>query len=536
MNRFAIFVFSVCLGLAGDLTASAQAINTIYTFAGTNGSEPAAGVTVGLNGNLYGTTYVGGLSYGNIYEITTSGSLVMETNFNIFNGEYPTAPLTLGPDGYFYGTTQGTIGGGGTKGNVFMFTAGGLLTNLVNFASTNGANPSSKLILGPDGEYYGTTLTGGSNGDGTVFKITTNGVLATLANFNGTNGSFPNASLALGPDGNYYGTTEQGGGSNEGTVFMMTPGGTLTNLVNFNGTNGSGPINALTVGPDGNFYGTTPYGGTGGIGIVFRLTTNGTFTTLTNFNGANGISPASDLTLGPDGNLYGTTYYGGYTSLNGGNGYGTVFKLCTNGLLTVLASFANTNGATPYFAGLALGPDNNFYGTTQTGGSNGIGTVFQLDLPPDFITGPANQTTTSGGNVTFSCQPFGTAPFAYQWLSNSIPIVGATNSSFTESNVLLLATTAQFQVVVTNNWGSITSGVARVSLVVPLSFVMTHEINHAFRTSITGPIGSNVVVSASTNFQSWTPLVTNQLSGGLLNFTDTLAPNFPRRFYRANLK
>jgi uncharacterized repeat protein (TIGR03803 family) len=109
---------------------------------------------------------------------------------------------------------------------------------------------------------------------------------------------------------------------------------------------------------------------------VFKVTTNGTLTTLVSFNGTNGTASAA-LTLGNDGNFYGTTSKGG--SSNGG----TVFKMTTNGTLTTLVSFNGTNGTYPQAdAGLTLGNDGNFYGTTATGGSGGVGTVFRLLLPP----------------------------------------------------------------------------------------------------------------------------------------------------------
>ena len=74
----------------------------------------------------------------------------------------------------------------------------------------------------------------------------------------------------------------------------------------------------------------------------------------------------------------------------------------------------------------------------------------------------------------------------------------------------------------------------------PLVFVTTNSnftpINHQFVLNLTGPPGSNTVISASTNLQTWVPLTTNQLSGGTLQFTDKLATNYLNRFYRANLK
>ncbi len=152
-------------------------------------------------------------------------------------------------------------------------------------------------------------------------------MITTLVSFTGTNGAVPEAALTLGNDGNFYGTTSRGGSNNDGTVFTMPTNGTLTTLISFNGTNGSYPGAALMLGNDGNFYGTTTSGGSCDDGTVFMVTTNGTLTTLISFNGANGWHPAGALTLGSDGFLYGTTQWGGNTNLNGGSGFGTVFRL-----------------------------------------------------------------------------------------------------------------------------------------------------------------------------------------------------------------
>src|ERR1035438_5388444 len=106
---------------------------------------------------------------------------------------------------------------------------------LVSFNNTNGAYPVAPLIVGKDGNFYGTTFNGGPYNGGTVFKVTTNGTLATLVVFNGTNGWGLAAALALGNDGNFYSTTYEGNdkGNDEvglGTVFMLTTNGTLTTL------------------------------------------------------------------------------------------------------------------------------------------------------------------------------------------------------------------------------------------------------------------------------------------------------------------
>ena len=316
-------------------------------------------------------------------------------------------------------------------------------------------NPQAALTLGPDGNFYGTTYQGGSSGGGTVFCVTTNGTLTTLVNFAKTNGANPQAALTPGPDGNFYGTTPYGGSSGDGTVFCVTTNGNLTTLVNFANTNGASPQAALSLGPDGNFYGTTPNGGSSGNGTVFCVTTNGTLTTLVNFAYTNGAYPSAALTLGPDANFYGTTFYGG------SSGGGTVFCMTTNGTLTTLVTFAYINGASPH-ANLTLGPDGNFYGTTFDGGSSGIGVIYRLNLPPEILSGlPGIQKVASGSNVDFSVRLFGTAPFSWLWLSNGVPVAGATNSSLLLSNVTA-ASDAAYNVIVSNPWGSVASSVAEL--------------------------------------------------------------------------
>jgi uncharacterized repeat protein (TIGR03803 family) len=200
-------------------------------------------------------------------------------------------------------------------------------------------------------------------------------VLTTLISFSGTNGEYPETPLTLGCDGNFYGTTEA-------TFFQFTTNGTLTTLISFPG--GWNP-NALTLGSDGNFYGTT-YGDYNGMtytneGTIFKVTTNGTMTTLVSFEGTNGAYPYGALTPGSDGNFYGTTEKGGITNAVFFDGFGTIFRVTTNGTLTTLVSFNGTTGAIPV-AGLTLASDGCFYGTTANGGSNSDGTVFRLSLSP----------------------------------------------------------------------------------------------------------------------------------------------------------
>jgi uncharacterized repeat protein (TIGR03803 family) len=135
-----------------------------------------------------------------------------------------------------------------------------------------------KLVLGPNGNFYGTTLWGGGdNGYGIIFEVTPDGRETILQSFTGTGGgpANPAAGLTLGKDGNFYGTSSGGGVSGAGTFFVMTPAGKLTVLNSFGGSVGSSPHGELIEGPDGAFYGTTAMGGDGGYGTVFKVTSTG---------------------------------------------------------------------------------------------------------------------------------------------------------------------------------------------------------------------------------------------------------------------
>jgi uncharacterized repeat protein (TIGR03803 family) len=376
-----------------------------FNTSGSNGTSPYAGLIQGKDGNFYGTTSAGGPGGGGtLFRMTPLGTLTNLVSFNTNNGAEPIAGLIQGLDGNFYGTTY--IGGSNNFGTVFRVTTNGMLTTLVTFAYTNGAWPIAGLIQGLDGNFYGTTSIGGTNLGGTVFQVVTNGVFATLVSFNisGNAGNSPYSGLVQGSDGSLYGTTYQGGTNGHGTIFKLTTNGTFTSLYSFTGTNdGGNPYAGLVPGPDGNFYGTTFFGGTNGYGTVFKYATNGTLTTMVSFGNTNGAYPQGGILQASDGNLYGTTSAGGAYTNQSGQGYGTVFKLGTNGILTTLVSFDGTNGAAPE-GGLIQSADGNFYGTTASGGANGYGTVFRLGVivpPPGFrMVTKAGTTLTLAWNAT----------------------------------------------------------------------------------------------------------------------------------------
>jgi uncharacterized repeat protein (TIGR03803 family) len=368
-------------------------LRTVYIFgAGNDGDEPN-GLVPGLDGNLYGTCAAAGAgSAGTVFKITTNGALATLYAFSGgVDGKNPWAGLAMGADGKLYGTTE--YGGTSTLGTVFKISTSGTLARLYSFTgSSDGAQPLAGLAQGSDGDLYGVTSVGGAkNSNGTVFKISTNGALTSLYSFTGGNdGGRPQAPLVRGTDGNFYGTTFSGGTDGYGTVFKFGTNGALTHLYSFTGSNdGANPFSWLIQGSDGDFYGTTLDGGAytnqyGGLGTVFRITADGVLTSLYSFNGTNdGANPWAGLAQGGDGNFYGTTQVGGAYTNQYGQGNGTVFKISTNGHLTSLYSFTGTNDGAGPDSWLVQGGDGNFYGTTWGGGAytnqnGGLGTVFRI--------------------------------------------------------------------------------------------------------------------------------------------------------------
>jgi len=421
-------MYSVLLSNALDVVSSPGAMLTVLPVnppgtsltslrvfgTGTGPSNPHAGVIQGADGNFYGTTLYGGAGlYGAAFKLTPSGGLTVLHSFtNSVDGGTPFAGLTQASDGNFYGASLKGLGA--SLGTLFRMTSSGTLTPLYAFGGgADGGNPLASLIQGSDGNLYGTASTGGSNAVGTVFSLGTNGLFTPLWSFNSTNGSYPSAPLLQGSDGNFYGTTSAGGSNDLGTVFSLSTNGIFNSLVSFDDTEGAYPSNGLVQASDGAFYGTASSGGTnGGWGSVFRLTTDGTLTALHSFNYQDGAYPVGGLVRATDGNLYGTTSQGGI------GGQGTVFRITTNGLLTTLAWFNGTNGAAPQ-SSLIQARNGTFYGTAEFGGTgytgfpgSGNGLVFHLVLPL-FLSNPFTQASATA-----------TAPYSASLSSNAIAPTG----------------------------------------------------------------------------------------------------------------
>jgi uncharacterized repeat protein (TIGR03803 family) len=207
----------------------------------------------GEDGDIYGATTSGGSGAGNIFKITPTGTFTNLFNFDGTHGRGPQGGLSLGFDGNFYGTTY--QGGTSAVGTVFKITPSGAQTVLYNFTNTtDGAYPKVPPVQAPDGNLYGTT------GNGTVaplYKITPSGTFSVVVNLPAQSYS----PLLAGTDGNLYGMTLLGGIFNRGTAFQFAPKTKKVKIIhNFEASTGYVPEGPLTQAADGFLYGTCSSG------------------------------------------------------------------------------------------------------------------------------------------------------------------------------------------------------------------------------------------------------------------------------------
>ena len=422
-------------GTLFKVNASTGLLTPMTDFAGSTagtsrGLFPYAALVSDGAGNFWGTTITGGSNgYGTVFEVTGStGVLKTVIDFSgssgANRGAKPYAALLSDGVGNLWGTTA--YGGLYNYGTIFEISGKGTLQTVADFAATitgsnRGAVPQGALVSDGAGNLWGLTSLGGANSDGTVFKINqSTGALATLVDFSGNGGAnrgaTPQAALASDGAGSLWGTTMGGGVNHAGTVFKVDQtNGVLTTMVDFagqvSGTNrGANPESALVSDGKGNFWGTTFGGGADGLGTIFEIkASTGALATTVDFSGpagaSRGANPEAALTSDGAGNLWGTTNGGGL------NGVGTVFEVsATSGALTSAFDFTGSGGAFPGAnpRGSLLLTGSGFYGTASTGGvtlTNGsanAGEVFLTSLSGFAPTFTVHNAVVTNMSVIFS--------------------------------------------------------------------------------------------------------------------------------------
>jgi len=400
---------------------SNSVIAPLFSFGFAAGEYPDAGVIQAPDGNFYGAAYYGGLANdGAIFKMDAAGNTSLLYSFtNGLDNEVPDSPLTIGSDGNLYGTTYSAFG------TVFKLAFNGVLTTLHTFTNgTDGSFPLGPLVeVGTN--FFGATLggitAGVGSGYGTVFEFSTNGALNTLHSFTSADGRGPYNGIVQATDGNFYGTVIFGSSNNFGGIFKITPAGTFTSLYAFsNSADGAFPYGGLTQARDGNLYGTSGGYFNSTFGSIFKITTNGLFTPLYIFtNGVDGSHPNTTLLQAWDGNLYGTSG-------------SEIFQVTTNGVLTVLYSFSyDAQSAVASPGPLFQADDGDFYGTAP-GGADNVGIVFRLAVPMPAVclsanlqAGQVNFTWRAVSGLQYQAQ-YTTNLASTNWLNLGTPI-GATN-------------------------------------------------------------------------------------------------------------
>ena len=379
----------VTLGLAAG--SHAQTVNTISQLPSLT---TYSNLVPGPSGTFYGVSNDGGLAHcdlgcGTVFQLSpAAGGTWTQTALHIFTGPdgiWPQSGLVVGPSGNLYGTTYyggPSYGSGACLGNgcglVFELSRNSqntwVETILYAFnGGKDGSNPTA-LALGPSGDLVGATTLGGNpacNGCGVVFRLTRNSSGAwqesTLLAFSGGfTGQYP-LGLLLDSSGNIFGTAS--GGRNVcytgycGLVFKLTHSSTgwkESVLYRFHGPDGESPNPSLIFDSAGNIYGSTFLGGTGctsvtGCGTVFRLSLkNGVWSESvihTFTDQADGNSPVDGLVFDAKGNLYGGTQFA--SNLVGCNEFqvgacGQIFKLTPHaGVWKIAAEYATPGFIAP---------------------------------------------------------------------------------------------------------------------------------------------------------------------------------------------
>jgi uncharacterized repeat protein (TIGR03803 family) len=369
--------------------ASETKFSTLYTFdapdtvtlASAHGSQPDTLPALDADGAVYGMTSVGGL-YGNgvvyrfdlkrhQYSVLHTFS-ALDANGENADGATPGMAVTAGPNGVFYG--MASFGGQNGTGTVFKFTASGKFTVLHTFSALDasghnddGAFPLRAMIIGNDGNLYGTTRSGGPNGClfthgcGVAWMIDRKGNFTVLHAFTADEGHA--ASQIQAADGYLYGcavwpaTSLPPGPLPSGIIYRMMPSGAdFAVLYRFSQTGASGEntdgadcYEPLVETSPGVFYGAAFHGGSNANGTVFRYSHSnpGVVEVMHDFSAMNaagqngdGAGPGGRLALGPRGTLYSNTEGGG------ANGNGVLYSLGQNGRFKVLHTFSATNATT----------------------------------------------------------------------------------------------------------------------------------------------------------------------------------------------
>lgn len=174
-------------------------------------------------------------------------------------------------------------------------------------------------------------------------------------------------------------------------------------------------------------------------------------------------------------------------------------------------------------------------------------------LPPTITGQPSDTSVQNGDTATFNMSAgcLLSAIGSVTWYCGNKPVYTETylltlfsvSSTLTINNVSSNNVGSYYAVVQDLLGGTVKTSSANLSLIPPVAAVTggSGMMSKGFKLQFTGPVGSNLVIEATSDMVHWTPLSTNVLSssggkGGNVTYTDTVAKAFSSRFYRGRLK
>lgn len=365
-----------------------NSVTVLVNFNGaSNGRFPSGNLFQANNGKLYGTTTYGGASdKGVLFEydpLTNIYTKLVDMNgSSTGTGGEPYCAVIQAQNGKLYGTTK--------KGTIFQYDISlNQYTTVFSKTSTSGGAPVCTLIEAGNGKLYGTMSTEGVNGDGTLFEFDYNtGLYTKLADFDEiTTGKLPKGTMIEADNGRLYGATTSGGSPyNYGTLYEFDyTTGQLNSLYTMTNSDLGVGIwqGALIEYPQGVLTGLTSSGGAsatnGGTIFEFNLADN-SYHKIIDIGRREGNIPSKKVIQTSNGKIYGVTLNGGLYN------NGTIYSLDpgTNQYVAHADFNSSTNGSTPY-GNMVEASNGKIYGTTNSGGANGNGTIYVFDPITDSI-------------------------------------------------------------------------------------------------------------------------------------------------------
>jgi uncharacterized repeat protein (TIGR03803 family) len=318
-------------GTIFSLTTNGMKTGLLYHFGeGTNAGKIPNALLDGGDGWLYGTTSQGGVSNaGTIFRVRTSDSEfeIMRHFGPSLEPRGPRSRLIAGSGGWLFGTSS--TGGTNGRGTIFAINKNtAQLKVLRSFTIAEGSQAQGDLAQTSDGTIFGTAGSGGASNLGTVFSIREDGSdFRVLHSFTGgALGHNPTSGLILGSDGNLYGTTVGVAPGISGCIYRLaTDGGAFQVLRTFGTTTfePKTPRRLVIEGVDGGLYGSSQTGGAFNKGTIFRIEKDGSgFQVLYHFSRSptDGQTPSAAFSAVGDGS------YLGLTEAGGDSGNGTAFR------------------------------------------------------------------------------------------------------------------------------------------------------------------------------------------------------------------